>query len=108
MPFAEDHPWAARFFFLAGLVAIHGLLVFLRKGIDDTLQYLWLHVLLFGWIYAAAIAWWATGWDIDRRRQRMEAMRENRICLNCGYDIRATPERCPECGTRTDEAAELL
>ncbi len=49
----------------------------------------WFIALLGGLPLGAVVA-------VQWRRRRV---RQSGHCANCGYDLRATPRRCPECGT---------
>jgi hypothetical protein len=93
-------PWDAGF--APGMVRWHvGRLAWVddTRGSDLSVQILTVPFWLAALALAAAPAAWAH--RATRRRRR------HGHCRSCGYDLRATPDRCPECGTATDRGDDI-
>jgi hypothetical protein len=58
------------------------------------------YLLIPAWAIPAACGASATVWSVlvHLPRLRRRRRRAQFACVFCGYDVRATPDRCPECG----------
>jgi len=45
-------------------------------------------------------------WQVVKKQYRRRR-NKNGVCRACGYDLRATPNRCPECGTIPAKAIKV-
>jgi hypothetical protein len=71
------------------------------NGVQERAQVVAVDIPYWSLVLAASVmpAWWF----VHHRRLRAR-LRRHHYCATCGYDLRATPERCPECGTAVPPA----
>jgi hypothetical protein len=55
-------------------------------------------VLIPAWVLAVFTSLPVGIWLLVVRKRRIARRRSKFACVACGYDLRATPDRCPECG----------
>jgi hypothetical protein len=56
-------------------------------------------IVIPAWSVALVTALVPPLWLLRHRKRRADDRRRRNLCVRCGYDLRASPERCPECGT---------
>jgi hypothetical protein len=50
------------------------------------------------WLVALATGLWPVVWVRRSGQVRRQQQLQERVCPTCGYDLRASTDRCPECG----------
>ena len=84
---------------IAAIVWVQAILLLLSGLIKPELGRWWQGLALFILLGAiGAFSFFAARREAERLKRQTSG-----FCVNCGYDLRGTPNRCPECGTTTEK-----
>ena len=93
--------WVGSRSFLPGVVKTIDVAGFERSELLGPARMRWWTTPLWSVALLTVVAPAVWSWRWHRRRVRGRG----KLCSSCGYDLRATPDRCPECGAVPDGAA---
>lgn len=84
-----------------GVPGVFGLGIWQSGGAEDT----YYSAVLSDWVLLLAFSFFPVVW----LRRRIKTARLHRVarCPTCGYDLRASTGRCPECGTAVPKKTEM-
>jgi hypothetical protein len=86
----------AKLILLAAVLLIAAVLIVVLRGDDSEIVWRGYLVGMPFYLVPTLIIIWSVRKLVARKRRGRIA---RGLCPSCGYDLRATPERCPECGT---------
>jgi hypothetical protein len=103
-PLPATNPWAVKPREIAAIgigcwiVAMFAVLGAVNTNAGRPQGAYWVSAFCFAGALCLGIAWYLT-----RQRERRQDRLARGLCVYCGYDLRATPDRCPECGNARRE-----
>jgi hypothetical protein len=106
-PFSSDGPRFVQPFGIGAFSFSNGPALMTRNSRElERAEVMWIQLTAPNWLLMLACGLYPLlRLLVIIRKRRRASLKTGHQCKACGYDLRATPQQCPECGTKTEQAS---